>query len=487
MDLHKLFEEILPGNHLPTQQVTSVTCDSRQVRRGSVFVCIEGTLNDGRNFVAQALQRGAILVVAQRSCGIPNELIFPDTRKVYSQLCAAFFGYPARKLKLMGITGTNGKTTTAWLVHHALGKLGVKAGLIGTICNKIGEQSMPARYTTPDAWELQELLAGMLHSGCTQVVMEASSQALEQKRLYGCFFSCAAFLNLSPEHLDYHKDIESYYQAKRLLFTQCRSAVVHVADPYGARLYRELSEEGRCTLTPFALQEGEGQDLLHAENVLYRADGSSFTVVCGEEQSEANLLLPGSFSVENLLAAVGILVRCGFDLEQSVQALCSCTGVPGRTEVCLSHNGITVIRDYAHTPESLRKVIGTLRSFCKGRLLTVFGCPGRRDRLKRPMMVRAVCEGADLAVLTADNPREEPLEQIFSDAMQNLDQDRYRLRVIPDRKKAILWAMSQCNSGDILLLAGKGHEDYQVLADRTIFFDESQIVRENRTLLCDHS
>ena len=183
MDLQQLFEEILPGNRLPAQQVTSVTCDSRQVRRGSVFVCIAGSLTDGHNYVVQALQRGAILVVAQRDCGVPNQLLFPDTRIVYARLCAAFFGYPARKLKLLGVTGTNGKTTTAWLTHHALIQLGVKAGLIGTICNRVGEQSIPARYTTPDAWELQELLAQMLQCGCTHVVMEASSQAVEQKRL----------------------------------------------------------------------------------------------------------------------------------------------------------------------------------------------------------------------------------------------------------------------------------------------------------------
>ena len=239
MDLQQLFGEILPGNRLPAQQVASVTCDSRQVRRGSVFVCIAGSLTDGHNYVAQALQRGAILVVAQRDCGVPNQLLFPDTRTVYAQLCAAFFGYPARKLKLLGITGTNGKTTTAWLTHHALNRLGVKAGLIGTICNRVGEQSIPARYTTPDAWELQELLAQMLRCGCTHVVMEASSQALEQKRLYGCFFVCAAFTNLTPEHLDYHGDVESYYQAKRALFSQCGAAVVNIGDPYGQRLYRE--------------------------------------------------------------------------------------------------------------------------------------------------------------------------------------------------------------------------------------------------------
>ena len=329
MDLQQLFEEILPGNRLPAQQVTSVTCDSRQVRRGSVFVCIAGSLTDGHNYVVQALQRGAILVVAQRDCGVPNQLLFPDTRIVYARLCAAFFGYPARKLKLLGVTGTNGKTTTAWLTHHALIQLGVKAGLIGTICNRVGEQSIPARYTTPDAWELQELLAQMLQCGCTHVVMEASSQALEQKRLYGCFFACAAFTNLTPEHLDYHGDVESYYQAKRELFSQCGAAVVNTADAYGQRLYRELSERGEYPVAAFGSSETE----LYAENISLQADRCSCTVCYNGERCEAILGLPGSFSVENMLTAVGLLLHCGYSLQESVAALCSCKGVPGSTEV----------------------------------------------------------------------------------------------------------------------------------------------------------
>lgn len=479
MDLQQLFEEILPGNRLPAQQVTSVTCDSRQVRRGSVFVCIAGSLTDGHNYVVQALQRGAILVVAQRDCGVPNQLLFPDTRIVYARLCAAFFGYPARKLKLLGVTGTNGKTTTAWLTHHALIQLGVRAGLIGTICNRVGEQSIPARYTTPDAWELQELLAQMLQCGCTHVVMEASSQALEQKRLYGCFFACAAFTNLTPEHLDYHGDVESYFQAKRELFSQCGAAAVNTADAYGQRLYRELTEWGEYPVAAFGSSETE----LYAENISLQADRCSCTVCYNGKRCEAILGLPGSFSVENMLTAVGLLLHCGYSLQESVAALCSCKGVPGRTEVCLSQDGITVIRDYAHTPDSLTKVLQMLRGFCKGRLLTVFGCPGRRDRTKRPLMLKAVCQGADLVVMTADNPREEPLEQIFEDALAGFCNDKHRMRVIPDRREAILWALQNCRGGDILLLAGKGHEDYQVLADRTVYFDECQIVQEGYAVL----
>ena len=255
--------------------------------------------------------------------------------------------------------------------------------------------------------------------------------------------------------------------------------MVNTADAYGQRLYRELSERGEYPVAAFGSSETE----LYAENISLQADRCSCTVCYNGERCEAILGLPGSFSVENMLTAVGLLLHCGYSLQESVAALCSCKGVPGRTEVCLSQDGITVIRDYAHTPDSLTKVLQMLRGFCKGRLLTIFGCPGRRDRTKRPLMLKAVCQGADLVVMTADNPREEPLEQIFEDALAGFCNDKHRMRVIPDRREAILWALQNCRGGDILLLAGKGHEDYQVLADRTVYFDECQIVQEGYAVL----
>lgn len=474
MQLQTLFAEILPDNRLPEQQVTSVTCDSRQVQKGSVFVCIRGTLGDGHNYVAQALQKGAVFVVAQQDCGIPNQLLVEDTRRVYSQLCAAFFSYPARKMQLLALTGTNGKTTSAWMVHHALGRLGIKAGLIGTICNRIGESlTLPARYTTPDAWELHQLLAMMCEQGCTHVVMEASSQAIEQQRLYGCRFVCAAFLNLTPEHLDIHGDVEHYFQSKAKLFAQCDRALIHTDDPYARRLLTDLQNKKLPALT-FGREQ---QAMLRAEQIRLFSDGCESTLCFQGERWSAKLPLPGEFSVENLMAAVGMLLQLGFPFAKSVDAVCSCQGVPGRAEVCVSSNHITVLRDYAHTPDSLRKVLRTIRKDCKGRLLVVFGCPGRRDRSKRPLMTQAVYENADLVVMTADNPREEPLEQIFSDALAGVRASQ-KLRVIPDRTEAIAWALSCCRRGDVLLLAGKGHENYQVLADRTVLFDEKKLVRQ---------
>lgn len=475
MTLRELFAEILPGNRLPEQTVSSVTCDSRQVRRGSVFVCIRGSLSDGHSHVAQALERGAQLIVAQQDCGLPNQILVQDTRKVYSRLCAAFFGHPARRLRMIAVTGTNGKTTTAWLIHHALCRMGKTAGLIGTVCNRIGEtDSFPARYTTPDAWELNELLAQMVQRGCTDVVLEASSHAMEQKRLEGCRFACGIFTNLTPEHLDYHSDMEHYYRAKRELFCQCDAAVVHQDDAYGRRLIEELTAEG-VPVWGF----GTGQDTtLRAEKIELFADRCQCSLCFDQQQEHAVLPLPGTFSVENLLAAVAALLRCGFPFRETVWAVCSCEGVPGRTEVCVSRGGITVLRDYAHTPDSLEKVLTAVREFCTGRVIAVFGCPGRRDRQKRPLMAKAVCDHADFVVMTADNPREEPLEQIFADAMPGLRDAGKRAVVIPDRRQAILCALQMSRPGDTVLLAGKGHEDYQVLKERTICFDEKQIARE---------
>ena len=475
MQLQTLFAEVLPNNRLPAQQVTSVTCDSRQVQKGSVFVCVRGTLGDGHNYVAQALQRGAVFVVAQQDCKIPNQLLVEDTRRVYSQLCAAFFGYPARKMQLLALTGTNGKTTSAWMLHHALGHLGIKAGLIGTICNPNAEtHTQPPRNTTPHArHQHQQQLAIKFNQGSTHLLMEASSQAIEQQRLYGCQFSCAAFLNLTPEHLDIHGDVEHYFQSKAMLFEQCDRALLRIDDPYARRLLKDLQNK-RMPLLTFGREQ---QAMLRAEQIQLFSDRCESTLCFQGERRQAKLPLPGEFSVENLMAAVGMLLQLGLPFAESVDAVCSCQGVPGRTEVCVSSGGITVLRDYAHTPDSLRKVLRTIRKDCKGRLLVVFGCPGRRDRSKRPLMTQAVCENADLAVMTADNPREEPLEQIFSDALADV-RAGWQLRVIPDRAEAIHWAISCCRRGDVLLLAGKGHENYQEVKGVKHHFDDKEVIRE---------
>lgn len=478
MDLRELFSEIFPGNNLPRQQVSSITCDSRQVKKGSVFVCIKGSMGDGHQHITHALSRGAQLVVAQHDCKIPNQLIFQDTREVYSRLCAAFFGHPSRKLKMIAVTGTNGKTTTTWLVHHALCTLGVQAGLIGTICNKIGKElQFPSKYTTPDAWELQEMLARMVKAGCNYVVLEASSQAIEQKRLYGCNFACSVFTNLTPEHLDYHLDVESYYQAKKKLFCQSSSAAVNLNSDYGKRLFCELQSQNENNKMPILSFGTDTQGDLIAQDVQIYSNRCECNVMFKQEKASAVLHLPGEFSVENLLGAVAALLRCGFPFQKSVDAVCSCKGVPGRTEVCVSDGKITVLRDYAHTPDSLEKVLRSIKKFCKGRMIVVFGCPGRRDRMKRPLMAKAVCENADLIVMTSDNPREEPIKQIFEDAMPGLYPAGKRARIIEDRTQAIVWALENSRPGDIILLAGKGHEDYQVLKDRTIYFNEKELVQ----------
>lgn len=472
MTVQELFSRLFPGNNFPKRQITNITCDSRKVTAQSVFVCVKGSCEDGHDYVQEALQKGAQFIVAEQDCGIKNQVIVQDTRLVYSKLCAAYFGFPSKKLNLIGVTGTNGKTTTTWLVHHALKEMGIRAGLVGTICNDTGSEVSRANYTTPDPWSLQQLFADMVDNGCTHVVMEVSSQALDQKRLAECDFSCGVFTNLSPEHMDYHQNMENYYHAKKILFAQCGKAVINQDDAYGRRLAEELTKEGKEL---FFFGRETSADL-YVQNESFFADHCEAELCYHGKHSHAKLLLPGKFSTENLAAAVSILVMCGFDFEKSVKSVCSCQGIPGRCEVCLHKDGVTVIRDYAHTPDSLQKILSSMREFCEGRLIVVYGCPGRRDRTKRPKMTKAVLDYSDFAILTADNPREEPLEDIFADALFEIGNTE-SLHVIVDRKEAIKTALSQAKSGDIIVLAGKGHENYQVLSDRTIYFDEKEIVQ----------
>ena len=455
------------------QEIELITCDSRKVTPNSIFVCVKGSLGDGHDYAEEALAKGAAWIVAQRDCGVSRQILAEDTRKIYSELCGAFFGNPAQKLRLTAVTGTNGKTTSTWLLHHALQKLGVKAGLVGTVYNHTGREMVQANYTTPDAWQLHQLLARMKAEGCTHVVLEASSQAIDQQRLYGCTFDCGIFTNLSPEHLDYHPDLESYYQAKKQLFSSCKKAAVNVGNPFGKRLAEELLEQGMEVFSFSA----EGRARLAAAEIELFSDHCQGRIFFDGKEKTASLSLPGKFSMENFLTALSALLMLGFPFEESVEAVSSCPSVPGRTEVCLCEDGITVIRDYAHTPDSLEKMLSAMKEFCSGRLITVFGCPGRRDRTKRPLMAKAVCRYADFAVMTADNPREESLDQIFSDAMMGLDGSE-NIRIIADRKEAIRWALTESRPKDTVILAGKGHENYQVLKDKTIFFDEKQLVNE---------
>lgn len=463
----------IPPDEMEKIPVTSVTNDSRQVREGSVFVCVQGGRFDGHTKAAEALENGAAAVVVERDLGLSRQILVENSRAAYALLCANHFGNPARRLKLVGVTGTSGKTTVSFLVRSILQEAGKKVGLIGTISTQIGELEFPAKHTTPDPYQLHTMLERMAEAGCEYVVMEASSHALDQQRLAGCRFAAAVFTNLSQEHLDYHSTMENYFAAKKKLFSMTDTPVVNLDDPKG----RELAEELGGNTVTFSLERDDAT--LTARNISSAVKGSSFIIVGERIIQRTRVAMPGRFSVSNAMAAATACYALGIPIDVIARGLAACPGVPGRAEVIPVPVDYTIIRDFAHAPEELEQIIATLAPFKgKGRLITLFGCAGDRDRTKRAAMGEAVAKGSDLAVLTSDNPRTEDERQIIDDTLPGLERYDTPYEVIPDRYEAIAWALDHAKKDDILLLAGKGHEDYQVLKEETVFFDEKVLVQQ---------
>ena len=464
--LHAIEYEGKPEN----ATVAHVTEDSRKVVPGSVFCCVAGKGFDGHDYAAQALEHGAVCVVVQRSLGLPCEIVVKNTRAAYARLCAAYHGHSHAKLTLVGVTGTNGKTTTACLLKQMFDLMGYQTGLIGTLKNMVGETEYPAVLTTPDPWELHGLFAEMVATGCTHCFMEVSSQALDQKRVEGITFQVGVFSNLTQDHLDYHLTMENYYQAKKKLFSMCDTAVINIDDLYG----RRLKDEVECKALTFACESSNADYSAH--NIKFSERGSSFAFLAGNSLERVNFAQPGLFSVSNALAAGVLCIAAGIELPQVIDGLNRSKGVTGRFEILPTNTDYTVIRDYAHSPDSLEKVLSAIRSFATGRVVTLFGCAGNRDRTKRPMMAEAAAKFSDYCIITSDNPRDEDPEQIIKDALPGIKQHKTPYKAIIDRYEAIGWALKNSQPGDILVLAGKGHEDYQVLDYGTIYFNEREIV-----------
>lgn len=472
MTLYQLLDAI-SANHLVSDcAVTDITCDSRQVEKGSLFFCMQGVRFDGHDHAAQALEKGACAVVVERDLGLEKQVLVQDTREAYGLVCSAYFGHPARQLKLLGVTGTNGKTTITYIIKHILQQAGKKVGLIGTIHNEIDDMTLPAKHTTPDSFQLHMLFRRMLDAQCEYAVMEVSSHALDQHRVAGCRFACAAFTNLTQDHLDYHIDMEHYYAAKRRLFEMSDVAVLNLDDPFGARLAGEVS----CVKKTFSC-ESDTADYT-ARNIQFSAGGSQFALLTNGSIARVKIPMPGQFSVSNAMAAAVTCLSAGIDFETVVQGLCSCQGVPGRLEVLPANRAYTVIRDYAHSPDGLEKVLSTVKQFASGRVVALFGCAGNRDRTKRPIMGEIVSRLADYCILTSDNPRDEDPQRIIEDCLPGVRRHKTPYKVIADRYDAIKWALAHAKPDDILVLCGKGHEDYQVLNYGTIYFDEREIVME---------
>lgn len=456
-------------------EITSVTDDTRKVKEGSLFVCIRGGSFDGHDAASEMLERGAAAVVCERDLGLGDrQIITENSRRLYGNICAAWFGHPERKMTFIGVTGTNGKTTTTNIIKHILMNTGHKTGLIGTIQNEIGDEIFHTDNTTPFAYDYMEILAKMADAGCEYVVMEVSSFGLVQNRIGCTKFETAVFTNLTQDHLDYHKDMEDYYQAKKMLFDICNTAVVNIDDSYGRRLYNEVN----CDKVSFSVKEDADY---YADEIEIKSTGSSFKI---NNNISVKSRIPGMFNISNLTAAIVVCLIEGISADDILSAVSDYNGVKGRCEIIPTGRDFTVICDYAHTPDAIENILKSVKEYTDNRLICLFGCGGNRDAAKRPKMAEAAAKYADWLIVTSDNPRNEEPEAIVKDILTGLENTDVPYDVVTDRKKAIFHGLQIAGKGDIIVLAGKGHEDYQILAGmKHIHFDEREIVAEGLKLL----
>ena len=453
-------------------EVADITQDSRLVKEGSLFVCVKGSVFDGHTVAKEMLDNGAAAVVVERDLGLDNQIVVKNSRAVFSPICANFFGNPADKLKLIGLTGTNGKTTTTFLIKQILENVGKKVGLIGTVQNMIGEEIYPAKYTTPDPYELQKLFSQMVKADCEYCVMEVSSQALAQERVNGLRFAVGAFTNLTQDHLDYHKTWENYFESKRILFKNSDIAVTNADDQNGLEIIKELQFDKVVT---YAVDKNDATYV--AKNVKFKSNGVEYELV-GDMIGRCNCPIPGRFSVYNSLCAASCALALGIGFDDVLSAISKSNGVKGRIEVVPTNRDFTIIIDYAHSPDGLENIITSLKEIAKGRVVTLFGCGGDRGKTKIPKMGKIAAELSDFCVVTSDNPRSENPSEIIKDILVGMEGITTPYKVVENRKEAIAYAIKNAQTDDIILLAGKGHETYQILPTGTIHFDEREAVAE---------
>lgn len=465
-------------------EVSDVSFDSRAAGPGTLFFCVRGASADGHDFAPAVVAAGAAALVVERELDLDvPQIVVADSRAAMGPIAARFFGDPSDELRIVGVTGTNGKTTTAFLIRSILERSGTSCGLLGTVKRVVGGVAEPVERTTPEAIDLQRTFRRMLDAGDVACAMEVSSHAMALGRADSIHFDVAAFTNLTQDHLDFHADMEDYYAAKRLLFAPGsrgvapRAAVVNVDDPYGERLAADL-RHGETPLTTFSAA-GRPADLT-ANDVEFDAAGATFILDGDGAGREVRLPLPGHFNVENALAALGSVLALGVGLDDALDGLAVAEPVPGRMEPIDAGQGFGVLVDYAHTPDSLENVLRAARRLTDGELICAFGCGGDRDVAKRPLMGRAGAELADLAVITSDNPRSEDpgaiIAQILAGVPAGAGGD---VEVEPDRRAAIALALGRAEPGDLVVIAGKGHEQGQEFEDgRKIPFDDREVARE---------
>lgn len=476
MKLYKLFQNIQKLN-IADREIKSITDNTKKIEKDCLFVCVKGNKFDGHDFAKSAIELGAAIVVSEKDLGMENQIIVNDTRECYGKICSAWFGYPEQKMNIVGVTGTNGKTTTVNLIKYILTKLGNKVGLIGTIQNEIGDEVLHTENTTPFTYEYFELLSKMYNSDCKYVVMEVSSFGLVQKRIGPTKFKVSVFTNLTQDHLDYHKDMEDYFLAKKILFDKSDLAICNIDDDYGVRLYDELKinkiSYSNCKIADY-----------YATNVNLNANGTEFELNEKDQKYDVNIKMTGMFNVSNSIAAISTVSNLNYKVGDIIEIISKYNGVKGRCEIIPTNKDFTVICDYAHTPDAIENILKNVKQYTKGNLICLFGCGGNRDKTKRPLMAKAAAKYADILLITSDNPRDEEPFLIIEDILEGIKDENVSFKVIVDRKEAIFYALKNALKDDIIVLAGKGHEDYQILANNVhIHFDEREIVKEGLKLI----
>jgi UDP-N-acetylmuramoyl-L-alanyl-D-glutamate--2,6-diaminopimelate ligase len=478
------------------REVFDIAHDSRKVRPGSLFVAVRGFHSDGHQFIPQAVQAGAVAIVAEKG---HNETAFrmtplivvDDSRRALALLAAAFYGHPSQNLILVGITGTNGKTTTTYLIKSIIEAAGRKAGLIGTIDYRVGDKVYTAPNTTPESLDLQRLLAEMVGLGAEYCVMEVSSHALALCRTVGCEFAVAGFTNLTQDHLDFHESMESYFRVKLLLFAGLSPNAFAVINSDDVRA-TEIIGATRAKVLTTGLSERA--DIRPSGSIGHGTRGLSFSVATPSGTISVESPLVGRHNIYNILSAIGIGTALGFASDDIARGISAMTAVPGRMEKVDEGQPFCVVADYAHTEDALVRLLEAVREITAGKVITVFGCGGDRDRSKRPKMGAAAVNGSDIVIVTSDNPRTEDPLRIIDEIEKGMEASGVRLPVcdlvsatapgktpycvIPDRHAAIAAAINMAGKGDVVVLAGKGHEDYQIIGDRKIHFDDREVARE---------
>lgn len=456
------------------KEINKITYDSRKVQKDDLFVCITGFQTDGHKYAQKAIEAGATAILCEKEIQSDNKditiLQTSNTRHALAILSANYYNHPCNSMNVIGVTGTNGKTTTTYLIKSVLDTIGHKVGIVGTIENRIGDKILHADRTTPESLELQELFYEMKQENVTDVVMEVSSHSLDLHRVDGIKYNIGIFTNLTQDHLDYHKTMENYKIAKSLLFQRSEKSVINIDDNAG----EFMKQNAKGEVLTFGIDK---QADITAKEIDISADGVKFTLCYDNKQYVVSLHTPGRFSIYNALGAIGACIFMGIAIEDIIAGLNSNAGVAGRFQTVKSHKANAII-DYAHTPDGLENILNTAREFVKGKIITVFGCGGDRDKTKRPIMGEIAGKLSDYCIITSDNPRTENPSSILDDVEEGMKKTNCNYIKLVDRREAICHAVEYGQKGDLIVIAGKGHENYQIFADKTIHFDDVEEVKK---------